>query len=152
MNNIIDYNEKIAFSEVYDIIMFLDEDDRNKIPNKFIEFIKNNKSDTYISKINPYFPLEKQKMQDITKAIVSYIFVKYLADENEKQEYRDKEIREAEAHKKEIEEKCKNMFNNTKHEIKVANEESDNNLPIVIEEKESFFDKIRNIFRRIFRK
>lgn len=141
MSNNIDYEEKIAFSQVYDILMLLDEEERKKIPKKFINFLKQNKLENYISTINPYIPLEMQKLENQTNAIISYIYIKYLADENEKIEFREKEKLEYEKEKQEIEERCKNMFNIPKKVVEVK--EQENRLPI-IKKNTNFFERIIN--------
>ena len=151
MSNNIDYEEKIAFSQAYDVIMFMDENDRNRIPSKFIEFLKINKDENYISTINPYLPLEFQKIGNQARAIISYIYVKYLADEEEKAEFRAKEKIEYENYRKEIEERSKNMFDNPKKVFEPVNIEENNNLAL-IEKKESFFEKIKNKILSFFGK
>ena len=143
MNSQIDYEEKIAFSQVYDVLMLLDEVDREKIPQKFIEFLKQNKSENYISTINPYIPLEMQKLDNQAKAIISYIYIKYLADESEKNEFREKEKMEYEEKQKEINERCKNLFDIPKKATTTNEEKIENNLPS-IKKEESIFERIKN--------
>lgn len=148
MGNNITYEDKIAFSQVYDILMLLDEDDRKKIPEKFISFFKQNKSENYISTINPYIPLEMQKIENQTNAIISYIYIKYLTDETEKEEFREKEKLEYEREKAEIEERSKNIFDMPKKSTTINEEKIENNLPIVKKE-ETIFEKIKNRFLKI---
>ncbi|MBR3002538.1 MAG: hypothetical protein IKF38_03110 [Clostridia bacterium] len=84
MSSIVSEEEQIAYTEVYDIIMFMDKNEREKIPNSFVEFLKHNKKNNYITKINPYIPLEFQNLKKITKNIIAYIYRRYLADEEER--------------------------------------------------------------------
>ena len=152
MSNNIDYEEKIAFSQAYDIIMFMDENDRIRIPSSFIEFLKINKEENYISTINPYLPLEFQKIGNQARAIISYIYVKYLADEEEKAEFREKEKIEYENYRKEIEERSKNMFDSPKKVIEPVNLAETNSNLALIEKKENIFEKIKNKILSFFGK
>lgn len=148
MNNNITYEEKISFSQVYDVLMLLDDEEMKKIPRKFIYFLKKNKSENYISTINPYIPLQMQKLTNQANAIISYIYIQYLADENEKNKFKEKEILEYKLERQKIEERCWNMFDNQTQINKI--EKNENNLPIVIK-KENFFTKIINKIKAFFK-
>ena len=47
-------NMEIAFSEVYEIINLMSYDLRRKIPQKFIELVKEQRNETYKSKIEEF--------------------------------------------------------------------------------------------------
>lgn len=105
MENIIDEDYKIVFSEVYDILSFLEQDELNKISPNFINFIKLNKSKTYITNISPYLPLEMQNLKEETKDIIAFIYRKYMCTEEEKLEFNKKDKQEwqqIEAKKREL--------------------------------------------------
>lgn len=87
MKPIVDENYKIIFSEVYDILSFLEKDELNKIPSEFTKFIKLNKSETYVTSISPYLPLEMQNLKKETKDIIAFIYRKYMSTETEKVEF-----------------------------------------------------------------
>ena len=152
MNYVIDYEDKKAFTEVYDILMFLDEKERKKIPDKFIEFLKCNRLENYITKINPYIPLEIQKISNQSRTIIACIYRKYLADEDEKEEFRKKDYQEYEKERKIIEKNYNNMFIKTKNadneNTKKEEIKETSNLPIV---KMSFFERIKNRIKKIFK-
>ena len=136
MNNIT-YDEKIAFSEVYDIIMYLDIKERNKIPNKFIKFIKANKLKNHITKINPYIPLEFQNLSKKTQDIIAYIYVRYLIDENEKNFFKAKEKKEIEEEKRSLENTYNIMFKRNKEAENTFSKPiiEEDKLPITIKNK-----------------
>lgn len=158
MNNIINYDDKIAFSEVYDIICFMDNSERTKIPSTFIEFLKTNKQENYITKINPYIPLEFQKISKKAQNIIAYIYIKYLANNEEKMMFRAKEQKEFEEERKSLEESYNTMFNrNAKSATNVISSNSvplnsnAQNLPIIIK-KQNIFIRIINCIKNIFLK
>ena len=91
MKEIYSIKERQCYSEVYDIIIFLDEDLKQKIPKKWIEFLEKTKMSNYITTINPYMPLEMQKINKQSKLIISYLYIKYLSDDDEKVFFVEKE-------------------------------------------------------------
>lgn len=84
MKEIYSIKERQCYSELYDIISFFDEDLKRKIPHKWISFLEEVKLDNFVTTINPYVPLEIQKIDKETKLMLSYLYIKYLSDENEK--------------------------------------------------------------------
>ena len=76
-----------AYSEVYTILNFIDQYYVNKISEKFIEFIYNQKDDNYIPNIDMSIPLEEQELLEDTINILAIIQYNYWCEnEKEKQE------------------------------------------------------------------
>ncbi len=154
MNENLAYEEKISFTEIYDLIMFLNDEEKSKIPKKFIKYVEYNRLGDYITNVNPYIPLEYQNVKKQTRIVMAYVYRVYLADEEEKAIFREQEQKEYLEEQKILQEKERNMFKQVpkpniaeKNTIEKTKEVS--NLPIV---KESFFDKIKNIIKKIFKK
>lgn len=82
-----------SFKEVYDVLENTDVELVNKIPNKFLNFIKENMNVNYITHINPNVEISKQPLLKETEAILSLIYRSYWITDVEKQEFseRDKE-------------------------------------------------------------
>lgn len=82
-----------SFKEVYDVLENTDVELVNKIPNKFLNFIKENMNINYITHINPNVEISKQPLLKETEAILSLIYRSYWITDGEKQEFseRDKE-------------------------------------------------------------
>lgn len=77
-----------ALVEVLEILTYLDEDDRKKIPDEIIRFYEDNKSSEYQFNINPDENIAKQKIMNKTREILAGIYVDYLCDsKDEKKEY-----------------------------------------------------------------
>ncbi len=148
-NSVISYEDRISYTEIYDIIMFLNDDEKNKIPKKFIEFVQKNRLKDYITKVNPYVPLEFQKVRKKTRNVIAYIYRRYLADESEKEEFREQEKKEYEEEqrilkeKKDKEQSIVNLNSEKEEPIEISN------LPVV---KESMFIKIKNFIKKILKK
>jgi len=81
-------NIKKAYSEVYRIINLLENDFRNKIPIKLIEFFDREKLPTYVPEINPNIPLEEQDLQQDTISILAMLKLHYWCkDKDEKENF-----------------------------------------------------------------
>lgn len=139
---------RIALSEVDDILTFSDETIISRIPKSFVQFVRENKDKSYITNINPYLALEEQNIHEKTKALMSLIYRSYLATEEEKKAFVEKDREEFEKIEALKAEKYNpdNIFKNNnikpepvKPEVSIA----------VIEEKNIFkkiIAKIKNIF------
>lgn len=75
-----------AFSEVYDIINHLDEKLYNKIPQQFIEMIKENKDNTYHPHIDYNISINEQKLMKDTRIILSLIYREYIYSNENREE------------------------------------------------------------------
>ncbi len=75
-----------AYKEVFDILEHLDKKLYEKIPNKFIEFIKTNMDKEYIPKINYNKSIVNQPLMKETKVVLSLIYRNYFLTDVEKNE------------------------------------------------------------------
>lgn len=90
MNIKIDKEYRIAFSEVDDILYFSDSKLVSKVPKSFINFIRENKDENYISNINPYILFEEQNISEKARAIIALIYISYIATAEEKKQFMKK--------------------------------------------------------------
>lgn len=72
-----DENYKNALKEVYDILQNTDEELVAKIPQKFLDFVKENMNREYISNIDYNIEIDNQKLLPETEAILSLIYKSY---------------------------------------------------------------------------
>lgn len=84
----IEYGE--ALSEIDDILRHLDSNALNKIPQKFKEFVNNNKSKTYIPAFNHSKSLKELQLKEKTREILSLIYLNFLCSNEEKIKYSKK--------------------------------------------------------------
>lgn len=136
----IDKKYRDAFKEVYEILENTDNELLQKIPKKFLIFIKDNMSEDYVTKIVSNKTLDEQELLEETEAILALIYRSYWATEEEKKEFQEKA-------KKEIEEnqiQYKNI-----EEIFASRNNKMNNMVI---NKELIVVKEKNIFSRILEK
>lgn len=99
----VSYSE--AATEVLTILENTEKEAVNKIPRKFLEFLKANSSKSYRPNFDTTKPIKELKLKPKTEALLGIIYLKYWANEEERikftKEARDKEIiRQRELRKK----------------------------------------------------
>lgn len=148
----IDEIYKNSFKEVYDILENTEEDLLSKIPNSFMNFIKNNMNVDYKTSINLNETIDKQHLLKETEAILSLIYRSYWATDEEKNEFAKKDnlelIKEQEQKKEQYQGKdIYKVFEERKNLNTIT---VDNNLMVI--ENESFIKRIFRKFLNIFKK
>ena len=134
-----------SFSEVYAIINLMPEKLKEKIPEKFKEFIIKEKSDTYSPSIN--LPIDDTKLMPETIAIMGMIYRDFLVTKDKKEKLVEEDRIEMEEYEKRLIQKYppSNLFQN-KEETK----EKEENLEITEYKKDSLFSKLKKIIKKIF--
>lgn len=146
----VDNEYKNAFKEVYEILQNTDDELVNKVPKKFVAFLRDNMNIEYQTNIDKNVDIDKQLLLPETEDILSLIYRSYWATEEEKIEIYNKDKREL----IEIEENKKNKYKDINDIFEkrknINNVTIDNSLAII--QKESFvkrlFKKILNIFKK----
>lgn len=127
----------------------------DKIPQKFIEFMKNIASTTYKFNYDKSKKLNEQDIKPETRGLISLVYQDYICSEDEKKDYilkcKNYEIKKEE----ELREKYNpdNVFKNRKKlQNTMDNEVVKENAIIEYKEKnfiQKIFDKIKQLFKRI---
>ena len=135
-----------AYSELFEIINLLDESEKNKIPTKIYENIKNQKSKEYINQYNTLDDINENNIEEKTAILLTSLYLDYIANEEEKKEVEDV-LKENE---KQLSEKysTENMFKNRNKE---ENTQKINTM-VTIKKKETVFTKILNKIKSLFKK
>lgn len=149
MNNM---NSEI-YVDISVIISMMPTEMKSKISNNFINFIENNKSNNYISNINPKIPLKEQNIRKETKEMMGIIYRDYLWNDKERinlLQQEKRELEKLETEKREIY-NPDNIFN--RNNLKENDNVNDiKNEVAMVEYKETFFrkfiKKIKNIFHK----
>lgn len=139
-----------AYKEVIEILKYVPEESVNKIPQDIINMFKINMDQNYEFKVDINKGFEDQNLLEETKAIFANIFRDYWATPYQKERIEAKEKQDREKY----EEEKRQMYNpddifkkRQMHTEKVENYSE--NLPIEV--KESFYKKIVNFFKSLFR-
>ena len=137
---------KNAYTEVYEIIKQLDEEEYNKIPSEVIKAIRENRNTEYEFEVDEELELKEQELLPETKAILFNIFRDYLSTPEQK----EKIIKmQAEERLKNEQKKAKqynsDLFANKQKVQSVEREHIE-----LIEYKENIFKRIFNKIRQFF--
>ena len=137
---------KNAYTEVYEIIKQLDEEEYNKIPSEVIKAIEENRNTEYEFDLDEDIELKEQELLPETKAILFNLFRDYLSTPEQK----EKII------KMQVEERRKNEQNKSKqYNLDIfANKPKNRDIREehieLIEYKENIFKRILNKIRQFF--
>ncbi len=74
---------KKAHVELYEVIKKLPKEEKEKIPEVFLNNLKNDMDDKYIFKYDDSKTLIEQNLMDETKALLVQMYIKYMAQEKD---------------------------------------------------------------------
>lgn len=137
-----------AFSEVNAILNIMPSNLFNKIPLKFRQMISEYKNNSYNPRIEE--PVENFELKDESKIILSLIYRDFLCSDEEKERLKARDAQKLQEEEGQLREKYNpdNIFNNRKTE----NVEAVTEPVAMVEYKESFFTRILNRIKNIFRR
>jgi hypothetical protein len=151
--------DKKAYTEVYKLIEILPEELKKKIPEDFIDVIKNNMDTSYKFEIDTENIEEIDLLED-TEKILSVIYTDYLATEEERRIIKNKEkisfLKKEQKKKKQFKENYNDTYYNFPKETSYSNnkrvteEKDDNKLINLTKDKwyQKFIKMIRNIIKK----
>lgn len=139
-----------AYTEVYQILSCLNEEEYSKIPEELIEIFEENRNLDYEYEVNEGQDLMKQPMLVETKAILLNIFRDYLATPEQSQKIKQW----LQADREYLEKQKQEKYNIDVFKNKVKENQSNTNsrnvqLPVEIKHQ-SIFRKIINKIKKIF--
>ena len=147
---------KEAFTEVNEIIKMMPIELVNKIPSKFREMIEEEKDNNYIPDIKE--PIEKCKLKNETIIILGLIYRDFLCSPDERKKLQEKDARELQKVKKDIEEEMREKYNpddifkkKNQNNMEESNAKEENTSMVVVQE-EKWYEKIFNLIKRIFKR
>lgn len=144
----IEYNKRLV--EVDEILRHLCQTDYNKIPEEIKEVIEKNKDKEYVWKYDNTKKLKEQDVSDDTIAIVSYINMEYLLNDEQKKFV--ERLHEQNAKNQAINANYNtDIFYNKSNETN--NKTTSNCEELVLEKStQNFLQKLTNFIRNLFLK
>ena len=141
----VEYSETIT--EVLDILKHTRKEDVDKIPPKFMDYLKENASKTYKPKLDHTKKIEDMQLKPKTKAILAIIYIKFWCDSEKKKEINNTLKNNEIEYQKQLKEKYNtdNIFKNKASQI----EKVDNSVAMV-EYKESIFKRFIKKIKSFF--
>ena len=144
-------NYSNAYAEVYTILGYLNEEERNKIPQKVLEAIEQSRNKEYIFDLDDDIELKDQILLPETRAILFNLFRDYLSEPWQKEKIIEmqREERKRNEQKKEqmynidvFANQKKQILNNKKSEKKKSEE--------IVVYNENIFKRIWSYIKRLF--
>lgn len=138
-----------AMAEVIYYLKGIKQEDIDKIPKKFMQYLNENASKEYKCNFDYNKPLKELNLLEETRGIIGMICYNYWCDtENQKEEYLKKLSRNEQKYQQILYEKYNpnNLFKN-----KVSQIESVENSVAMVEYKETIFKKFISRIKSIFK-
>ena len=141
--------------EVEYILNKLEKSYQGKIPKEIWQFINENKDKTYVYNYDDNKKLIDNNIHIDTIAILTYINIQYLLNEEQKKLINNKLLNDNSIFENKMREKYNpdNLFKKQKNEVlNYANSDTTKETAIITYKEKSFlqklFDKIKNLFRK----
>lgn len=137
-----------AYVEILEIIRNMDQDYKDKIPKKLLDFFEKNKDSSYKYNIDEINENQNVAFSQKTIDLLAMLELKYLATETEKELLKQALDENDKKYQTELREKYNpdKLFKNKATKVEIIIE----NSTAMIEHKESIFTKIKNWFKRTF--
>jgi len=146
----------IAISETLHYLKGINQDDINKIPNKFMSFLKENASNSYSCNFDYTKPLRELNLTKEAKGLIAMICLNYWCEtEEQKIKFRNHLNKNKQSYQEKLQKKYniddifkkKEISNNDE----IASESIINKLPVEVK-NENIFKKLLNCLKKIFNK
>lgn len=154
MNDVKFNNYRMALVEVEAVLNCLEHDDYCKIPKEIIHAINKNKDECYILEYDENLDFKDWSLMSETKALLYNLFKKYLATNEQKQYFVEKERLEIYQLEKEKSKKYNQneVFKNKKTQ-KTEEEFIENKENVsLIEYKETYFTRVKKFIIKLLHK
>ena len=142
----------MAYSEVYEILNLLEEEYKEKVPNRIRTFFEEERLKDYKPEIDTDVPLIEQNLKRETIVLLAILNLNYWCDTpEEKQEVLD-EFSKNEKERQELLEKYNpdNLFN--KHQERASEKQLQQNTDMIIYKEDNFIKKLLNKIKQLFKK
>jgi len=139
---------EMALAEVYEILQYLPEYMRLKIPEKLLGIIKKEKDNNY--KVNIKHPLNTKDYSKEAVVLLGMIYTDYLCSPEEKNKRKKSALESKQIYEKEISEKYSidKLFKEKNEAINsIDNSKKKNNLSLV-KANENWFTRIKKFFKK----
>lgn len=137
-----------AYTELLEILKHISKESLNKIPKEKLDMYNKNKDKNYTYKYDEQLEFEEQNILQLTRILIANLYIEYWAEEDEKNEIKQRDRKELEQIEKEKREKYNpdNLFNNKKG---IEKEEI---LNISVIENKNIFKKLLEKIKRLINK
>lgn len=141
-----------VYSEVYEILSYMDKATVMKIPIEILETIKNKRNTEYVSKINPQDIFNQNNVDEKTIEILACLDVNFWMDREKKKNLELKYLKNIQREEIEKKEKYGNFeLFDKKHEPNLQDRTAEQSkVTSLVKCEDSLFTKIYNKIKNIF--
>lgn len=138
-----------ALAEAFAVIMRLEFDEIKKIPDNFLNTLKNNMDEEYYKTIKVDEDYIDNKLSEDAKGILGMVYRDYISDETEREEMIENENKSEEEYQEVLREMFQSdlVFKNKKDDEK---KESVQEVQMVKKEELKWYEKLRIKLKKIF--
>lgn len=138
--------QRMAYTEVVEVLKYMPKEDVNKIPNDILKYYKDNMDITYDFKIDDKKQFEQQNLSEKAKIVLAILFRDYWATKEQKEKIEKKE--KYDLYKLELENQEKYNYDNLFKTRKV--EKPEEAKALVEYKEETWYDKFVQFMKKIF--
>ncbi len=135
------------------ILEYTSEELKNKIPQIFLDFLKNIQSQTYKFEYDKTKKLNEQNLKSQTRGLIALVYQDYICNESEKSEY----LRKAKKITIQKEEDKRNLYNpddifKNRNRIIPEKTQTFEEIRMTLVQEEKWYQKILNLIKNLFHK
>lgn len=145
----------IAISETLHYLKGINQEDINKIPNKFMIFLKENASNTYFCDFDYTKPLKELNLTDEAKGLISMICLNYWCEtEKQKTRFKNHLNVDEQVYQEELRQKYNitDIFKKKDYSNNAEITSENINKPTIKVKSENIFKRLLNRITKIFNK
>lgn len=141
-------NDKKVYYELSEILKYLEDDLKNKIPKEIIRFLEENKAVDYTFSIDFEKGIDEQKLLPETQELLTILYRDFLCDDSEKTLINSIIEENEKNYKQEQKKKYAQIFENS---ATLENNDVNSKGTEITVKEDSFFKRILNKIKTIFR-
>ncbi len=150
-------NSSLAYSEVYEILKFIEDEYVNRIPKRIMDFFEVERDKEYKPIINVNISLDDQNLKRETMVLLAILNYNYWCDSEEEKKEIQKELIRNSKLKEQEEKELAEMYNpdnifKKKNEVKELITDNSENMQLIELKEQGFIKKLLHKIMSFFKK
>ncbi len=150
-------NSSLAYSEVYEILKFIEDEYVNRIPKRIMDFFEVERDKEYKPIINVNISLDDQNLKRETMVLLAILNYNYWCDSEEEKKEIQKELIRNSKLKEQEEKELAEMYNpdnifKKKNELKELITDNSENMQLIELKEQGFIKKLLHKIMSFFKK
>ncbi len=137
-----------AYTELIEILRNIPREDLNKVPKDVLKNYIENRDKNYTYKYDANLDFEEQEVSHLTQILIANLYIKYWADEAERQQIQDNEKKEL----YELELKKKDKYNPNNLFANREKQQAEEPKDLIVVKDKNILQKIISKIKEMFKK